>query len=169
MMAAATLPEPAAAHHHHGQSYHDPNLALQQYLALQSQHETLLNQLDEMRLAVSSSAASSPTTPSRSSGYPAFAAPAPAARRHNRSSSRRSHRETSLETIVDESTLHMLAAQQQKVFAVSEAIKRALTELLNCDAVRNDKALRMWVQTRLMDTERELRSGRRKRGFVGLD
>jgi hypothetical protein len=46
---------------------------------------------------------------------------------------------------------------------VNESIKRVLTELLNCDTVRDDRALRTWVQCRLMDTEKELRTGRRRR------
>jgi len=49
-----------------------------------------------------------------------------------------------------------------------------ILELLNCDAVRNDITTRMWAQTRLMETEKELRSGRRRRspprhGLAELD
>jgi hypothetical protein len=54
-------------------------------------------------------------------------------------------------------------AEEQRLSSVNEGIKRALTELLNCEAVRADRSLRMWVQCRLMETEKELRSGRRKR------
>ncbi len=56
-----------------------------------------------------------------------------------------------------------LETEEAKLFDVNEGIKRALTELLNCDAVRADHTFRTWVQCRLMDTERELRSGRRRR------
>jgi hypothetical protein len=33
-------------------------------------------------------------------------------------------------------------------------IKTALTNLLNCEGVKNDRRYRMWVQTMLMDTEK---------------
>jgi hypothetical protein len=40
-------------------------------------------------------------------------------------------------------------------------IKTALTNLLNCAEVKNDR-YRMWVQTRLMDTEKESAEFRRQ-------
>ena len=46
---------------------------------------------------------------------------------------------------------------------VNEGIKRALTELLNCDAGRSDPSFRMWVSCRLMEVEKELRVRRRRR------
>jgi len=69
----------------------------------------------------------------------------------------------SMETIPDEMLLDQVALEEAKLCDVNEGIKRALTELLNCEAVRADRAFRTWVQCRLMDTERELRSGRRRR------
>ena len=68
-----------------------------------------------------------------------------------------------LETVPDETMLAELAVEEAKLFDVNESIKRALTELLNCDAARNDRTFRLWAQCRLMETERELRSGRRRR------
>ncbi|KAI0390561.1 hypothetical protein F5Y17DRAFT_444112 [Xylariaceae sp. FL0594] len=56
-----------------------------------------------------------------------------------------------------------VAAGEQMLSTINEGIKRALTELLNCDAVRQDMRTRAWVQTRLLETERELRNGRRRR------
>ena len=56
-----------------------------------------------------------------------------------------------------------LEVEEARLFDVNEAIKRALTELLNCEAVRADHEFRTWIQCRLMDTEKELRSGRRRR------
>jgi hypothetical protein len=53
-----------------------------------------------------------------------------------------------------------MEADEQKLSVINEGIKRALTELLNCDMVRNDHSMRIWVQSRLMDAERELRTGR---------
>lgn len=36
------------------------------------------------------------------------------------------------------------------------AIKANLTEMLNCEQVRNDQKMRLWIQSRLMDAELEL-------------
>lgn len=72
-----------------------------------------------------------------------------------------------LETVPDERTLHEVAAEEARLFDVNEGIKRALTELLNCEAVRADRALRTWVQGRLLETERELRTSRRRRSAPG--
>lgn len=54
-----------------------------------------------------------------------------------------------------------LATEEQKLMRVNRQIKSTLTELLNCEGVRGDRLYRAWVQTRLMDAERELRGGRR--------
>lgn len=74
-----------------------------------------------------------------------------------------------LEPVLDEEIMGEMKADEQKLCDVNEGIKRALTELLNSDAVRNDRAMRTWVQTRLMDTERELRTGRRRRSNGSTD
>jgi hypothetical protein len=158
---------------------HDPNYALQKYLLLHSQHEFLLQHLDEIRPLPSStataSAVSSPSaSPTRSSPHrPRRHTPRQHARRSSLPgppSSRDCLRKSAcLETVVDETTLHQVAAGEQELFDVNEGIKRALTELLNCEMVRSDQTLRTWVQCRLMDTERELRSSRRRRSAGGLD
>jgi hypothetical protein len=49
---------------------------------------------------------------------------------------------------------------EMKLKNVNLQIKTTLTDLLNCESVRGDKRYRMWVQTRLMDTEKELRGSR---------
>lgn len=67
------------------------------------------------------------------------------------------------ETMVDSATLVEVANEEAKLVTVNEGIKRALTELLNCEAVRSDKVFRSFCMTRLMETEQELRSGRRRR------
>ncbi|PTB68442.1 hypothetical protein BBK36DRAFT_1104824, partial [Trichoderma citrinoviride] len=151
---------------------------LQKYLRLQQQHEQLCSNLEQIRPRTAStgtlSTISSPSTsPVRSSIHALAAspisAPAPSSRRHSRSgSSRRASRhprcfEDSLDTIVDEDTIYQISAEEQRLSDVNESIKRALTELLNCDAVRSDMTTRMWAQARLMETEQELRSGRRRR------
>ncbi|PTB41159.1 uncharacterized protein TrAFT101_006304 [Trichoderma asperellum] len=151
--------------------YHNYAYTLQKYMLLQEQHEQLCSSLDQIRPRTAStgtlSTISSPSTsPVRSSIY----APA-SGRRHSRSGQRRSSRahgrfngwEDQLDTIVDEDTIFQISAEEQRLFDVNESIKRALTELLNCDAVRSDVTTRMWAQARLMETEKELRSGRRRR------
>lgn len=44
---------------------------------------------------------------------------------------------------------------------VNHEIKTTLTEMLNCESVRNDGKMRLWIQTKLMDAEMELRRQRR--------
>ncbi|KAL2204324.1 hypothetical protein CC79DRAFT_1372333 [Sarocladium strictum] len=160
------------------------NLAMQKYMLLQEQHETLCLHLDQIRPTSSASFASPFSTPSASPTRSSRSTPSPSPispRRHSRSSDRsmgRQHRararcsgwdeshrgiETTLDTIPDEETMCEISSEEQRLFDVNEGIKRTLMELLNCDAVRGDASLRMWVQTRLMDTEKELRSGRRRR------
>lgn len=50
-----------------------------------------------------------------------------------------------------------------KLYEVNHDIKSTLTELLNCEAVRQDSKMRLWVQTRLMDAELELKRQRKRR------
>lgn len=52
--------------------------------------------------------------------------------------------------------------EEQKLKNVNQQIKTTLTDLLNCESVKSDLRYRKWVQTRLMDTERELKEGRSK-------
>lgn len=42
-------------------------------------------------------------------------------------------------------------------------IKATLTDLLNCESVKRDAKTRLWVQTRLMEAEMELKRQRRRR------
>jgi GMP synthase PP-ATPase subunit len=49
---------------------------------------------------------------------------------------------------------------ENKLKNVNEQIKCTLTDLLNCEGVRGDGRYRMWVQTRLMDTEKQLTGSR---------
>lgn len=67
------------------------------------------------------------------------------------------------ETSFDQETLAQMATEEAKLVSVNEGIKRALTELLNCETVRSDQAFRSFCMTRLMETEQELRCGRRRR------
>lgn len=190
-------------------SQYNRDLALQKYLLLHEQHESLRQHLDELRplqtsfgTAIMSTPLASPTRTCSSSSIastspispyharrPSITAAAPTTssslcmtRTRRRSSlppptstpvgpfpppchNTRSFSTggTELETVPDETTLAELAVEEAKLCDVNEGIKRTLTELLNCEAVREDRAFRTWVQCRLMDTERELRSGRRRR------
>ncbi|KAL7622694.1 hypothetical protein AAE478_006372 [Parahypoxylon ruwenzoriense] len=151
---------------------------MQKYLLLHNQHEELRRYMHDLcpTYTTSSTAVTSPSaSPTRScSGSPSLQLLPPPLRNHRRSSlpTRISgHRcsQTQLEPVLDESLIEEMAAGEQKLFDVNESIKRALTELLNCETVRKDQAMRTWVQTRLMDTERELRSGRRRRSHSFIE
>ncbi|KAI1207154.1 uncharacterized protein F4807DRAFT_189124 [Annulohypoxylon truncatum] len=154
---------------------HNIGFAMQKYILLQNQHEELRQHMHDLcpSYTTSSTAVTSPSvSPTRSfSGSPSMLSPSPP-RSHRRSSMRNSGyrcSQTQLEPVLDESLIEEMAAGEQKLFDVNEGIKRALTELLNCETVRKDREMRTWVQTRLMDTERELRSGRRRRSHSGFD
>ncbi|KAG6005970.1 hypothetical protein E4U21_007463 [Claviceps maximensis] len=148
---------------------HTYNFALQKYILLQEQHEELSSHLEQIRprkSSITSDSTCSSTTSSDPASYP---------RQHSRSSGRQAGRARArcsgwdflatdpLHTILDEETLFEISTEEQRLSDVNESIKRALTELLNCDAVRSNNTMRMWAQTRLMETEKELRSGRRRR------
>jgi len=184
MMAAETyiLPDMGAELHQH--NYH---FSMQKYLLLQEQHDSLRQHLDQ--LYPIGTAVTSPTASPTRVGY--SPASVPSSPTSSRSSSisrniRSNHRRSSLpaqqsnncgygtvpcslQSILDESTLAELALEEARLSDVNEGIKRALTELLNCEAVRADRAMRNWVQCRLMDTERELRLSRRRRSSSGAD
>ncbi|KAI1370188.1 hypothetical protein F4677DRAFT_383522 [Hypoxylon crocopeplum] len=158
---------------------HNIDFAMQKYLLLQNEHAELQQHMYHLCPAytTSSTAVTSPSvspTRSFSGSPPAMLSPSPP-RSHRRSSlpstmnSRHRCSQTQLEPVLDESLIEEMAAGEQKLFDVNEGIKRALTELLNCETIRKDQAMRTWVQTRLMDTERELRSGRRRRSHGGFD
>jgi len=71
-------------------------------------------------------------------------------------------RRSSLPTIIDERMLGEIYEDETKLKLVNHQIKNTLTELLNCESVRGDRRYRMWVQTRLMDAEKELKRDRTK-------
>ena len=179
----SALPEPKAAPLANGA--HNRDLALQKYLLLREQHESLRQHLDEIRpspyfsssTATTSSAASPTSSPIQPQLQSSLMPRSSSGSYQNSSSFNSNHhrrvsfpasrsrggRMCSMETIPDEMLLDQVALEEAKLCDVNEGIKRALTELLNCEAVRADRAFRTWVQCRLMDTERELRSGRRRR------
>lgn len=52
---------------------------------------------------------------------------------------------------------------ETKLFSINADIKMTLTDLLNCEAIRKDSKMRLWVATRLMDAEQELKRQRKRR------
>ncbi|KAI1842075.1 hypothetical protein JX265_013570 [Neoarthrinium moseri] len=157
---------------------HAGDFAMQKYLLLQSQHEELRQHMHELCPTYSCSSSTTVTSPSLSptrsfTMSPSSSSHTSPSRNHRRSSaSQRGGPRTSpssLEPVLDEELVGVMAADELKLCDVNEGIKRALTELLNSDAVRRDRTMRTWVQTRLMDTERELRTGRRRRSNGSAD
>ncbi|KAK8067496.1 hypothetical protein PG996_006608 [Apiospora saccharicola] len=173
-------------HHHNG------DFVMQKYLLLQNQHDELQQHMHELcpLYTTSSTAVTSPSSsPTRmlnprssnssissqsSNGSSVASLSPPRSRQHRRRSSIPPASNgnvcgvySQLAPVLDEEVMHEMAADEQMLCDVNEGIKRALTELLNCDKVRQDRAMRSWVQTRLMDTERELRTGRRRRSNGG--
>lgn len=67
------------------------------------------------------------------------------------------------EPMVVDATMAEMASEEARLFAINEGIKRSLTELLNCETVRSDQTFRQWIMSRLMEVEKELRVGRRRR------
>lgn len=156
---------------------HSGGFAMQKYFLLAEQHEELRTTLETIRASAQYPSVSIPTTTS-SSSYASTPAVSPtrgscspfgsSSRHHSRRSSlagppKTRRNSTALTTLADESILFQLAEEEQRMFDVNEAMKRALTELLNGDQSRSDRTFRNWVQCRLMETEKELRSERRRK------
>ena len=159
--------------------------ALQKYLLLHSQHDALQKNLYQITTSMPTLDSTSPCHSPSGYGRQSFissqstslssspeSAPniylANNPRQHQRSSSvahpssrpPMSTRRSSLPTIMDESMMGEIEQHETKLKMVNQQIKSTLTELLNCESVRSDRRYRMWVQTRLMDAERELKRDR---------
>ncbi|KAI0967126.1 hypothetical protein F4678DRAFT_252571 [Xylaria arbuscula] len=169
---------------------HNLDFAVREYLQLQDQHQELCQRLHQLSPPSSSSSrtmtrafTTSPSTSSSTSSLLSLASTAvtspsvsPTRSLVGRDSLSPSpgQRMTSPTQPIRDELLGgggggEVAADEQKLFDVNEGMKRALTELLNCEAVRQDKAMRTWVQTRLLETEKELRRGRRRRSSATVD
>jgi len=59
--------------------------------------------------------------------------------------------------------------ENDQLRVVNQQLKTTLTELLNSDTAKHDASFRMWVQSRLMDAEMELKRQRRRMSSVGGD
>lgn len=88
-------------------------------------------------------------------------AEAPRPRNHVRSGRRGMSSDP--DVTLDATTLAEMLSEEARLCSINEGIKRSLTELLNCETVRCDQALRQWIMGRLLEVEKELRSGRRRR------
>ncbi|KAI1183697.1 hypothetical protein F5B17DRAFT_434336 [Nemania serpens] len=165
-----------------------PNLdfAMQEYLLLHDQYEELCQRLHELSPTSSLSPATSSMSLAPSPSTRGFmgrddpSSPPLPLRDHQQrttsytwmsSSPAHHHARVSQRSPLSRDGLLVpgdAAAGDRKLFDVNEGMKRALTELLNCDVVRHDRAKRTWVQTRLMETERELRRERRRRSSAAM-
>jgi len=146
--------------------------ALQKYLLLHSQHDALQKHLNQISTTIPSfspdrSCQSSLSSSLSSSPDDEFLPTIPL-NHHRRSGSIEPQgtrpqirkRRSSLPIVIDESILHEIEDDENKLKDVNLQIKSTLTELLNCESVRSDRRYRMWVQSRLMDAERELKGER---------
>ncbi|KAI7249213.1 hypothetical protein KC343_g5322 [Hortaea werneckii] len=123
-----------------------------------------------MSSSEASSTSSSPTLPGSSFSpisLPAYSLPKPAT-----SLRRGNSRSLSMSPIPEDSPVGPSAidlklppttADQARFFDISADIKSTLTDLLNCETVRKDSRMRMWVQSRLMDAELELKRQRKRK------
>lgn len=71
--------------------------------------------------------------------------------------------ESSLSPVLDEMTLGEGEEDEITLNKLNGQIKCTLTDLLNCEGVKSDRRYSKWVQTRLIDTEKELKEFRRER------
>ncbi|KAL5604888.1 hypothetical protein BROUX41_001781 [Berkeleyomyces rouxiae] len=151
-------------------------LTMQYFLQLQAQHSALMSQIDAHRASslepcfTASSATIAGPTATATSPSTMPSSPFALSREHSRSSRRSSlNASTSLDLWPWANEELDVQAEERQLSNVNEDIKRTLTELLNCDDVRKDNNRRLWVQSRLMETERELRSGRRRRSAASSE
>jgi hypothetical protein len=162
--------------------------ALQKYLLLHSQHDALQKHLESISQSPPSttSTASSPLISTSPTSPASFSTSHHNQRRHRRSSATSyvtpsispiaelpptisppptrpalPERRSSLPpTLSATPSLSEVEEDELKLMHVNQHIKTTLTELLNCESVRKDRRYRMWIQTRLMDAERELKDSR---------
>ncbi|KAF2722388.1 hypothetical protein K431DRAFT_338207 [Polychaeton citri CBS 116435] len=164
---SSTSPPPSSAHD------------LNSYSPPASPKSSPSNSIDMSCSSESSSVETSPTLQARNgplSSMPAFALPRPVTSQR----SRRRHgssRSPTVDPIPEHHVMHAAATfrgrhsssspsdsiENDQLFQINHDIKTTLTDLLNCEAVRHDSAMRLWVQTKLMDAELELKRQRKRR------
>lgn len=171
---------------------HNRELTLRRYLLLQEEHEIIRHHLDELSTC-SSPATTTTTSPiasptrafgghgkqhhcRSSSGTRRASCDAPTTRPAMRSrTSGRGARGIGIitgadkmvsmegEPVMNAAAMAEMASEEARLFTINEGIKRSLTELLNCETTRSDQSFRQWIMSRLMEVEKELRVGRRRR------
>lgn len=162
---------------------HNRDLTLRRYLLLQEEHESIRRHLDTLSATASASTATTTatTTPSvsptrasrpghkrvdsaaRRATMPQHDAPRPRFHRR-RGRGPAGDDDQDLGAIsMDPNMLAEVAGEEARLFNINEGIKRSLTELLNCETVRADQTFRQWIMARLLEVEKELRVGRRRR------
>lgn len=155
--------------------------ALQKYLLLHSQHDAVQRHLCSINPDALIGGSAPPSPPSSRKSSLSSSPPKSSTHQHLRSGSTvispiseisedfqltvpsrpvLRTRRSSLPTPPSPSMLAEVEADEQKLLNVNQQIKTTLTDLLNCESVRNDGKYRMWIQTRLMDAERELKGSR---------
>jgi len=63
-------------------------------------------------------------------------------------------------TMVDGRLVEEIEEDEEKLKECNQQIKSTLTDLLNCESVKGDRRYSRWVQSRLMDVEKELKERR---------
>lgn len=162
---------------------HNRDLTLQRYLLLQEEHESIHRHLDELSSETCSALTSTSTTrtapspilsPTRASAFGlkrtadvgelgrihSTEGRQPPPRCHARSGRRVF---SDPDVAVDPTRLAEMLSEEARLCSINEGIKRSLTELLNCESGRCDQTFRQWIMGRLLEVEKELRSGRRRR------
>ncbi|EPE30451.1 hypothetical protein GLAREA_03418 [Glarea lozoyensis ATCC 20868] len=156
---------PTMATKHSPQGPPDRAFALQKYLLLHSQQDALHKHISEISppspttsryspSSRSSSTSSASSDPFGARSQPTLLTESPSTRPTLH------HRRSSLPDLSTDATLEEIMKEQDRLKDVNLQIKTTLTELLNCEGVRGNKGYRMWIQTRLMDVEKELKVGR---------
>lgn len=144
-------------------------LSLQKYLLLHSQHNVLHTHLAAFAASPSNSPASQSS--SLNTSITSLPSSSPVDLRERRSSLlpnspsppidwHKRHTQSPNTTGLS-CGLQSLLEEEKKLITVNQQIKATLTELLNCEGVKQDRQYCLWVQRRLMDAERELKEGRR--------
>ncbi|KAG9234858.1 hypothetical protein BJ875DRAFT_290439 [Amylocarpus encephaloides] len=148
---------------------------LQKYLLLHDQQSSLQKHLEEVLPSPTSSPPTSCAT-STSSVSSALNSTTNLALEHHddvqiinpRQRPHSLRRLPSLPSHLPHANVDDMNVDEQKLNEVNQQIKSTLTDLLNCAGVRSDGRYRRWVQTRLMDVQRELKCHRRKGSFGGV-
>jgi len=136
---------------------------IQSYMVLHSQQTSVRRRLS----ASSSSSSRSPSpevSPTKGASAPSSPRHSPSltpvtACYHNRRPSRQlAQRRPSVPCILERPDDE---ADEHKLDDLTRRIKSTLTDLLNCENVKHDSRMRLWVQARLMDAQHEMNDHKR--------